>query len=61
MVTLTDQSIENDFIEDLRSAIEAANGSNKKFQLLSLVCTKSDVNCKYTIAELMKMFPVTRH
>jgi len=26
-----------------------------------LVCTKSDVNCKYTIAELMKMFPVTRH
>ena len=61
MATLTDQSIENDFIEDLRSAIEAANGSNNKIQLLSLVCTKSDLSYKYTIAELMKMFPVTKH
>ena len=62
MATLTEQNNKNDVVDDIREAIQAANGSNNKIQLLSLMCGKSEDRYKYSITELMKIFPgVTKY
>ena len=62
MATLTEQNNKNDVVDDIREAIQAANGSNNKIQLLSLMCGKSEDRYKYSIIEVMKIFPgVTKY
>ena len=62
MATLTEQNNKNDVVDGIREAIQAANGSNNKIQLLSLMCGKSEDRYKYSITELTKIFPgVTKY
>ena len=62
MATLTEQNNKNDVVDDIREVIQAANGSNNKIQLLSLMCEKSEERYKYSITELIKIFPgVTKY
>ena len=42
MATLTEQNNKNNVVDDIREAIQAANGCNNKIQLLSLMCGKSE-------------------
>ena len=62
MATLTEQNNRNDVVDDIREVRQAANGSNNKIQLLSLIRGKSEERYKYSITELMKIFPgVTKY
>ena len=60
--SFAETSNESDFTKALQDAVSTASSVNTKVQLLSILCGKYEDNYKFSISQLLEMFPnVTKH